>query len=270
MQAKHRIYLGHVILLGLCVAIAMSLRTGESRLALQVVASAVLFALVAAGLGIAGWMLLTHRNADVSLLAGALWDLIRMMEVRNRAGAGARNAERRQLLQDFAVEGAHKVGAGRAMPMGEPTALDLTRLAFELMDRNDRDGAGHGKSVNSLRRGLFVFYAIMEVQRPEIAYRAMCEHMKLQLRLGEESGVDNFTELKQLLGLPLEWPKEADTIAAAERRGLPLARHIAITDAARRGRREIFRGVHYVPPGQAGRVFSDPGDILREMRDYIH
>jgi hypothetical protein len=268
MQARHRTYLELFILLGLCAAIALAMRGYHAPMFLGSVAAAVLLVVTAGVLIYALWQVSAARFTDVSLLTGALWDLIRSMEIRARNAASNRDVGRKDLLHHFAVDGAHKVAAGRPMPMGDTTGLDLTRLAFELMDRNDRDGSGHGNRVNSLRRGLFVFYAIVRLDRPELAYRAMCEHMKTQLRLKEDTGIDNFTDLKRLLGLPAEWPDDAGRIAALERQGLSLTRQVAIS-AVSRNKARIFRDVHYKPPGDTGPGFSTPDEILDLMRDYI-
>ncbi len=269
MQAKHRATLEFLVFAGLCAAIALVLNdngdvtlltTGWGAAAFIPLAGAVVFALFSLPL---------IRNKDVSLLTGALWDLIRMMEIRARNAAGGRAEGRRQLLHEFAVEGGQKVGAGRPMLMGDTAALDLTRLAFELMDRNEKDGTSYSNRINSLRRGLFVFYAMLRLKKPELAFRAMCEHMKIQLRMGEDSGIDNFTEMKRLLGLPAEWPVDARLIALHEEQGLPTGRRRAILAAVKNGWFQIFDGVQYLPAGAGGEPIIDPEKILDKMRDYI-
>lgn len=269
MQAKYRTYVELAVFLGLCAAIALVAADEGARLLLKA-GFWLTLALLVGGAAIFGlWRLSYARQMDVSLLTGALWELIRAMETRSRTAASGRATDRERLLYNFAVDGAQKVAAGRPMQMGGTSALDLTTLAFELMDRNDRDGGGHGNRVNSLRRGLFIFYALLKLRKPELAFRAMCEHMKMQLRLGEESGVDNFTELKRLLALPAEWPTDLQDVLRLERRGLPLTRELAIFDAMDRGLAEIFRGVHYIPPGDSGPGFDQPEAILERMREYI-
>jgi hypothetical protein len=264
---RYRAWVELALLLGLCASIIVMGGYGQIRAVLQAGLWPAMAAAIAATAFVGLWQLVANWLNDVSLLTGALWDLIRTMEVRGRAASSARATDRKDLLHHFAVDGAAKVGAGRAMPMGDVAALDLTKLAFELMDRNDKDGSGHGNRVNSLRRGIFVFYAIMKLRDPEVAFRSMCEHMKVQLRLGEDSGIENFTELKRLLGLPAVWPTNLDIITGAEERGLSFSRYVAIREALKATDR-IFAGVRYKPLGQADEI-SDPERILTEMREYI-
>jgi hypothetical protein len=279
MQAKHRAFFEVLVLIGLCIAIAQVFArelAGDNytRSGVEVASSfsflAVALLLSAAGgLIYGGWRMFVAMTLDVSLLTGALWELVRLMENFNRNASSGRAGARKELLHHFAVEGAERVAAGRPMPMGDTAGLDLTRLAFELMDRNDRDGSGYSRKVNSIRRGLFVFYAIVELRRPEIAFRAMCEHMKTQLQFGEDSGVDNFTDLKRLLGLPTGWPADAGLIADCERRGLAVGRELAIRKAIKTGLTTVFRGVQYVPPGESGIAYTGADAILKQMREYI-
>ena len=279
MQAKHRALLEVLVFIGLCIAIAQAFSRelgGHYNAHASVEAAAYLSFLAAVPLllGVGGviygvWRMAIAMTLDVSLLTGALWELVRLMENYNRNASSGRAGARKELLHHFAVEGAERVAAGRPMPMGDTAGLDLTRLAFELMDRNDRDGSGHSRKVNSIRRGLFVFYAIVELQKPEIAFRAMCEHMKTQIQLGEDSGVDNFTDLKRLLGLPAGWPIDADRIADLERRGLTWTRRNAIQNTVERRLEAVFDGVEYVPPGENGVSYAGADAILKQMREYI-
>jgi hypothetical protein len=279
MQAKHRAFLEVLVLIGLCIAIAQafSRKLGVGYYAPASVEAAALFSFLAAVpllLGIGGviygvWRIAIAMTLDVSLLTGALWELVRLMENYNRNASTGRAGARKELLHHFAVEGAERVAAGRPMPMGDTAGLDLTRLAFELMDRNDRDGSGYSRKVNSIRRGLFAFYAMVELKRPEIAFRAMCEHMKTQIQLGDDSGIDNFTDLKRLLGLPAAWPADLRVVANLERRGLAVSRELAIRKAVRTGLAAVFKGVQYVPPGENGVSYMGADAILKQMREYI-
>lgn len=208
------------------------------------------------------------RSRDGDLLKGALWDLVRLMERNGKSGASAAASARRELLHHFAVDGAHKVAAGRPMPMGDTAGLDLTKLAFELMDRNDKDGSAASRKVNSVRRGVFVFYAMAALDKPRIAFAAMIGHMHHQLRDGEDSGMDNFTEMKRFLGLPVTWPADQAALVALDERGLPRSRERAIRRLIRSDLSRAFSGVEYVPAGsEIG--YSAPGAILARMRDYI-
>jgi hypothetical protein len=279
MQAKHRALLEVLVLIGLCIAIAQafSRELGGGHHARPSVEAAAYLSFLAGLpllLGVGGviygvWRMAIAMTLDVSLLTGALWELVRLMENYNRNASSGRAGARKELLHHFAVEGAERVAAGRPMPMGDTAGLDLTRLAFELMDRNDRDGSGYSRKVNSIRRGLFAFYAIVELKRPEIAFRAMCEHMKTQIQLGDDSGIDNFTDLKRLLGLPAGWPADLRMIADFERRGLSVSRELAIRKTVRTGLTAVFKGVQYVPPGETGVSHAGADAILKQMREYI-
>lgn len=279
MQAKHRTFFEVLVLIGLCIAIAQAfLRehggdyqagpSGQTPPYLYLLVAAPLL-LAVGGLIYGLWRLIAGMTLDVSLMTGALWELVRLMETHNRNAPTGRAGARKDLLHHFAVEGAERVAAGRPMPMGDTAGLDLTRLAFELMDRNDRDGSGYSRKVNSIRRGLFAFYAIVELKRPEIAYRAMCEHMKTQVQFGEDSGVDNFTDLKRLLGLPAGWPSDLRRIAECESRGLAVGREIAIRKVVHTNLAAVFRGVQYVPPGESGVSHQGADAIIKQMREYI-
>ena len=205
---------------------------------------------------------------DASFLAGALWELIRLMETSSKAASSKRSGNREDLLQKFAVDGAQRVAAGRPMALSDTSAIDLTNLAFELMDRNEKDGSGHGKKISSIRRGIFVFYMIVAQRQFGIAYRAMIEHMKIQFRSGEESGMDNFTDLKHLLGMPVTWPTFLD-IETCQKNGLSSSRESAIHQLLDSRLDRIFEGVEYVPAGSDGIVFIGSHQILPQMREYI-
>jgi hypothetical protein len=273
MQVKYRTLLEFVVFGGLCVAIVLA-----AKFQFQPPSYRFGFDAVALSLGLGLFILLLGYAvrqcsviaADRSLLSGALWELVRLMEGNSPAASSGRAAGRKELLHHFAVDGAHKVAAGRPMPMGDTAGLDLTKLAFELMDRNDKDGSAQSRKIASIRRGVFVFYAIVGLRKSEIAYRAMVEHMKFQVRLGEDSGIDNFSELKELLGLPVPWPADAARIADCERRGLAPGRSRAIAAALRKGEPQIFDGVEYMPgQGEPGVAFAGARAILTQMRAYI-
>jgi hypothetical protein len=269
MPAPYRTLIQLIVFIGLCAAIGQALSNG-SLLPAAEIGSMLRFLGFAGGAALAIYWAWRYQGAiagDISLLTGALWDLVKLMETSARNAPTTRATGRRELLHHFAVDGAQRVAAGRPMPMGNTAGLDLTTLAFELMDRNDRDGSGYGRKVNSIRRGVFVFYAIVHLRKPNIAYRAMCEHMKTQVRLGED-GVENFTELKRLLGLPPEWPTDAAQIAALERRGLTRSRERAIERAVRKGVPQIFKGVQYVSPGENSQTYQGAAQILAQMREY--
>lgn len=276
MEERHRAVFGLLVFLGLCAAIAQALsRNFETALNPAAGFGAVAYLpllLIGVIPFVALYYALTGITArDISLLSGALWELVRLMENNPRDASAARSAGRRDLLHHFAVDGAEKVAAGRPMPMGDTAGLDLTKLAFELMDRNDRDGSSTSTRLTSIKRGLFVFYAIVELRRPDIAYRAMIDHMTFQLRLGQESGVHNFTELKKVLGLPALWPASEAQVAEFERQGLTIRQRNAIYRALHDGLSKIFSGVRYIPPGSppgtAGH--TGPEEILNQIREYI-
>jgi hypothetical protein len=276
MEERHRAIFGLLVFLGLCAAIAQALaRNSEMTLnpAVGFGAAAYLPLLL---VGVIPAIALYYGRAgivarDISLLSGAVWDLVRLMENTPRDAFANRSTGRKDLLHHFAVEGAEKVAAGRPMPMGDTAGLDLTKLAFELMDRNDRDGSSTSTRLMSIKRGLFVFYAIVELRRPGIAYRAMIDHMNFQLRLGQDSGVHNFTELKKVLGLPAQWPASENQVAQLEREGLAIRRKYAIDRALDKGLPTIFSGVRYIPPGSAAETvgYTGPADIINQIREYI-
>jgi hypothetical protein len=279
MQARHRALLEVLVLIGLCIAIAQAFSRElggnyNARASVEAAAylpflAAVPLLLLMSGAIYGVWRIAIAMTLDVSLLTGALWELVRLMENYNRNASTGRAGARKELLHHFAVDGAERVAAGRPMPMGDTAGLDLTRLAFELMDRNERDGSGYSRKVNSIRRGLFAFYATVELKKPEIAFRAMCEHMKTQIQLGDDSGIDNFTDLKRLLGLPAAWPADLRMISDFERRGLSVSRELAIRKAVRTGLTAVFKGVQYVPPGENGVSYAGADPILKQMREYI-
>ena len=264
---QKRVALESIIFLGLIAAIIVA---ASGRLLVPSSGSV----LAAGGILLAGFLVYaayrasTARSRDADLLKGALWDLIRLMERNGKSGASAAASARRELLHHFAVDGAHKVAAGRPMPMGDTAALDLTRLAFELMDRNDKDGSAASRKVNSVRRGVFVFYAMAALDNPGIAYRAMIGHMHHQLRDGEAGGIDNFTEMKRLLGLPVSWPADQAALVALDERGLPRSRERAIRRLIHTDLSRAFSGVEYIPAG-SDIGYSAPSAILAQMRDYI-
>ena len=207
---------------------------------------------------------------DIALLRGALWDLVRLMENYPTRSAGRRAGGRAQLLERFAVKGAKEVGAGREMPMGGTGALDLTTLAFELIDRNEKDGAGHWRRVNGIRRGCYTFLAMAALGALDQAYRAMIDHMIRQRERAD--GVDNFPELKALLGLPIGVPQPDWTwLENAARTGLTLERSQELDLALRKGMKVAFSGLHYKPwpEGDAPEIEYRGQDILAQMREYI-
>lgn len=189
----------------------------------------------------------------------ALWNLVRLMETNGLNGFAKKADNRAGLVEKFAIEGGERLRASRPTAMME-SAPDITTAAFELMDRNDRDGSSFGRKIASIRRGVFAFYAIVELRNPDVAFRTMIEHMQAQV---SDDTMHDFMELKQLLGLPVERQSVA-AIAEYAKAGLPRGRANAILRAARASR--IFDGVVYRPPGE-DRVCSSAA-ILEEMREY--
>lgn len=205
---------------------------------------------------------------DIGLLQGATWNLVLLMENYGTKSSGRRAAGRAKVLERFAVEGAKEVAAGRPMPMGDTGALDLTTLGFELITRNEEDGSKHWRRVNGIRRGLYCYLALVELQSPGLAYRGMVEHMKTQRKLGD--GVDNFPELRRLLGLPTEWPTD-DLPEFCERMGITVERERAVLEAVAAGMAVAFKGLQYKPWPEAGeqeQVYVGR-EILAEMREYM-
>lgn len=206
--------------------------------------------------------------ADTSLLQGALWDLVRGMENTGIRNASRRAADRAQLLERFAVEGAKAVGAGKPMPMGDVAALDITTLGFELITRNEADSGDHWRKVNAIRRGCYAFLMLVELRNPSAAYLALCTHMQKQRDVGK--GMDNFTELKALLGLPIEYP-EGDMPERCIKAGITLERERAALNATTRGMARVYDGLVYAPwpVGEESAVTYVGPEILQQMRIYM-
>jgi len=232
----------------------------------------VLLPLVAVSLGIVRlyqkWQWRNRLAANTSLLQGALWDLVRLMENYPVRSSSRRGAGRQRVLERFAIEGAGAVGAGREMPMGGTGALDLTTLGFELIDRNEKDGSEHWRRVNGIRRGCFAFIALVQLRDPALARRAMIEHMKRQR--DRSDGLDNFTDFKRLLNLPTVIPF-GDLPELNEKISLTLELEQDLRDVVRLGLPPAYGGLFYKPwgePGEAEVVYVGD-EILTQMREYI-
>src|SRR5687767_10864440 len=100
MQAKHRAFLEVLVLIGLCIAIAQafsrelgggySARSGIEAAAVLSFLAAVPLLLGAGGVIYGVWRIAIAMTLDVSLLTGALWELVRLMENYNRNASTGR------------------------------------------------------------------------------------------------------------------------------------------------------------------------------------
>lgn len=204
----------------------------------------------------------------VNLMQGASWELVRGMENYPPRAAGRRAKGRTELVEHFAFKAAE---GGRPLPMGDAGTLDLSTVGLEVVERNEKDGSGHWRRVNGIRRGAYAFYALFALHNPSVAFRALTDHMKHQAR-AEEGSMPNHTELKMLFGLPIAWPT-AGLGEECEARGMHWTRERDIAVAAQEGRKAVFRQLEYrswpedEPDGQERRYVGE--EVLERLRLYI-
>ena len=208
-------------------------------------------------------------EADLGLAQATLWDLVRLLENNGIRNAGRRAVDRANRMERFAVKGAKEVGAGKPLPMGDVGALDITSLGFELIDRNEKDSGGHWRRVNGIRRGCYAWLMLVEQRNPGAAYRALCVHMVKQ-REDATRGLDNFTEFKMLLGLPIDWP-EGEMVEDCFRRGITFERAEAAMKATGIGLGKVYAGLEYKPwpAGDEPQEVYTGHAILTKMREYM-
>lgn len=219
--------------------------------------------------GVHGWVGQRRRdrlNTDIALLQAAAWSLIRGLENYPTSSSSRRGKARRELVKEFAFKAAE---AGRPLPMGDSGTLDLSTVALDIIDRNEKDGSGHWKHVNGLRRGCTVFIQLFRTRNVAAAFLTLTEHIKIQSRL-PEGACTNLTELKMLFGFPIEWP-EPGLGERLEKEGLHWRREAEILNATRY-EMQIFDGLRYTPFAAKE---GDPepsyefGEIFDQMRVYI-
>lgn len=213
-----------------------------------------------------------------ALLQGAAWNLVRQMENNPRHTAGKNRASQEAQFHKnvvgsadrFRLAGVPEVYAGELFP------TFMAERGQQLVDFNRTDTDKFWFKAQGIRNGLQIFLDIMVLGNITAAYIKMIDHMRRQRDEFDEKGKKaspNFTELKQLFGLPTTWPT-GEMPEQLEARGLTEQQALDIADAAYRHKHSILAKLHY-------KVWPEPGkedeerqefsgeDLLLAMRDYV-
>lgn len=206
-------------------------------------------------------------GGDIELFRAALWTLIRDLENNPTSSSGRRGKGRIDVVERFAAP-AQKLG--RPLAMGGEATPDMARMGIELIELNEKDGSGHWRKVNGIRRGCTVFLTLLGEGNTTAAFLTLTEHAKVQARL-PEGATPNLTELKMLFGLPIEWP-EKGLPERLEQRGLHWRRAAELAEL-RAYRDAIFAGVRYTPfprdESAPDVTYTGADEIMEQMRVYI-
>lgn len=203
---------------------------------------------------------------DIAILQAASWHLVRELENYPTNSSSRRGRGRIEVAEKFALKAAE---AGRPLPMGDAGTLDLSRVALDVIELNEKDGSGHWRRVNGIRRGCHIFQALFVLRNATAAFLILTDHIRIQSRY-PAGAMPNLTELKMVFGLPITHPEEG-LAESLEAHGLHWRREEEIM-AAVAYKDTIFKGLHYTP------FLNDPttpdvtywGDnILAQMRSYM-
>lgn len=202
-------------------------------------------------------------------MQSAAWNITRIMGFLPVAGAKSDRDRREKVAREFIIGAMHSFpDAPKVVSTDQiPDPKTVIDAGFDIMDRNEQKTSAHISMVAGARLGIQSFLFLMQNRNIEAAHSSMIEMMKRQRDEYDGKGTKgtlNFTDLKQVLGLPTNTPTGSmpEELSA---QAVGWVRRIVILSIIEDRYHDIFKGIRYVGPDST--EYHD-SEIIKAMQTY--